>query len=92
MASRSRLWPKFPTRGGDGGGDGPLSEAMRLARKLRGAQGAGEAAACEQAARTFNVEPVEVAKSLGMRGALATFEKRARLARYARARDGHDAA
>ena len=64
------------------GGDGPTSEAMRLARKLRG-QGARESWAAEKAAEAFNVDAREVARALGFRGALEDFDHRDRLARYA---------
>ena len=69
---------KYPPRGvDDGGGDGPLSEAMRLAGKLR-RQGMGEAAAATHAAHVHGVAVADVVRGLGFRGAAVTLERRAR--------------
>ena len=68
-----------------GTGDGPLTDACRFAVQLR-RRGAGEAIACESAAKVYGVEATDIMRAVGFKGAAATFERRARLAGYARAR------
>ncbi len=65
---RSRFPGAAPVTPTDGG-DGPVYEATALARKLR-LQGASETGAVCAAARSLAVDPVDVARVLGWRGAL----------------------
>jgi len=69
-----RKVPSLRVEALDEWGDGPLSQAMALASKLR-RQGASEAMAATHGARAFALDPSDVARALGWRGGLRTLSE-----------------